>query len=85
LERVAGARFIVILLDHIPASHLATRLERCDRLPDVREGEQFIIILPELNSPPDSSGSTPVTLRDGPARIESAIPEQDKRCGVKVQ
>jgi alanine racemase len=35
------------------------------RLPDVREGEEVDIILPEDNSPLDSSSSTPVTLRDG--------------------
>jgi alanine racemase len=34
-------------------------------LPDVREGEEVTIILPEPNSPLDSSSSTPVTLRDG--------------------
>ena len=32
---------------------------------DVREGEEVTIILPEPNSPLDSSSSTPVTLRDG--------------------
>src|SRR5436190_4663083 len=34
-------------------------------LPDVQEGEEVTLILPEPNSPLDSSSSTPVTLRDG--------------------
>jgi alanine racemase len=34
-------------------------------LPDVREGEEVNIILPEPDSPLDSPTSTPVTLRDG--------------------
>lgn len=34
-------------------------------LPDVREGEEVDIILPEPNSPLDSSSTTPVTLWDG--------------------
>ena len=35
-------------------------------LPDVREGEEVAIILPEPNSPLDTSWSlAPVTLRDG--------------------
>ena len=33
------------------------------QLPDVREGEEISLILPELNSPLISSSSTPVTLR----------------------
>lgn len=35
------------------------------QLPDVRDGEEVTIILPEPNSPLDSTRSTPVTLRDG--------------------
>ena len=41
-------------------------------LPDVREGEEVTIVLPEPNSPLDSSwSSAPVTLRDG-AALEKA-------------
>jgi hypothetical protein len=34
-------------------------------LPDVREGEEVDIILPDPNSPLDSPTSVPVTLRNG--------------------
>ena len=34
-------------------------------LPDVREGEEVNMILPEPNSPLHTYGPTPVTLRDG--------------------
>jgi hypothetical protein len=48
------------LLDH----EYVTVLD-LSRLPDVREGEEVTIILPEPNSPLDSTRTTPVTLRDG--------------------
>jgi len=35
------------------------------RLPDVQEGEEVEIILPDPNSPLDSPLSVPVTLREG--------------------
>ena len=35
------------------------------RLPDVQEGEEVEIILPDPNSPLDSPPSVPVTLREG--------------------
>ena len=35
------------------------------RLPDVQEGEEVEIILPDLNSPLDTPLSVPVTLREG--------------------
>lgn len=38
------------------------------QLPEVREGEELSIVLPERNSPLESSPSTPVTLRDGKPR-----------------
>jgi alanine racemase len=49
-------------------------------LPDVREGEEVDIILPEENSPLDSSSSTPVTLRDGagPGRGDGELLQHGK-------
>jgi alanine racemase len=62
IYRVRGQR-VKTLLDHEDVIVLDL-----SHLPDVREGEEVDIILPDPNSPLDAPASVPVTLRNGADR-----------------